>query len=68
MTVVNSASQPQVTLNKKHNSIAYHKCREAVATGMIRVAHEPTDTNLADLFTKILVHVIRNFLIDGFMY
>ena len=49
-------------------SRAYHKCREAVATGMIRVTYEPTDTNLADLFTKVLVHIVRNRLIDRFMY
>ena len=45
MTVFTSSSQPEVTLSKKHNGIAYHICREAVAIGMIRVAHEPTDTN-----------------------
>ena len=68
LSVVKSATQPEVTLNKKHNGIAYHKSREAVATGMIRVAHEPTDTNLSDLFTKVLVLAIRNGLIDKFMY
>jgi hypothetical protein len=67
-TAVDSSTQPAVTLTKKHNAIAYHKCREAVATGMIRIAYEPTDTNLADLFTKILVAMVRNGLIDRFMY
>ena len=68
MTVFTSSTQPEVTLSKKHNGIAYHICREAVAIGMIRVAHEPTDTNLADLFTKILVLCVRSGLIDRFMY
>jgi hypothetical protein len=68
LTVVKSATQPEMTLSKKHNGIAYHKCREAVATKMMRVAYEPTDTNLADLFTKVLVLCVRNGLIDRFMY
>jgi len=43
---------PQSTLSKKHNAVAYHKCREAVAANIYRCAHEPSPTNLADLFTK----------------
>ena len=68
MTVVQSSTQPEVTLSKKHNGIAYHVAREAVAIGMVRIAHEPTDSNLADLFTKILVLCVRVGLIDRFMY
>ena len=29
---------PESTLNKKHHSIAYHRCREAVAAKTVRVA------------------------------
>ena len=43
---------PHSTLNKKHNAIAYHKCREAVAAGMVRIAKEDTATNLADALTN----------------
>jgi hypothetical protein len=68
LTVVKSATQPEVTLSKKHNGIAYHKAREAVATNMIRITHEPTATNLADLLTKVLPPATRNGLIDRFMY
>jgi hypothetical protein len=67
-SVINSAQRPEVTLSKKHNAIAYHKCREAVASEMIRVAYESTDTNLADLLTKTLPQPRREFLIDCFMY
>ena len=35
MTLVKSATQHEYTLAKKHNGVAYHKCREAVATGII---------------------------------
>ena len=53
---------------KKHNAVAFHKCREAVAMQMIRVAYEPTGTHLADLLTKFKTRVDRERLIDSFMY
>jgi hypothetical protein len=67
-SVINSAQKPEITLSKKHNGIAYHKCREAVASGMIRVAYENTLSNLADLLTKPLPQPRREVLIDCFMY
>jgi len=53
-TVMKNASIPSSTLQKKHNAICYHCVREAVASNVIRVAHIPTDQNLADMFTKPL--------------
>jgi len=59
---------PESTLKKKHHSIAYHRCREAVAAGAIRVAKQGTNKNLADLFTKTLTGERRQFLLDRFTY
>ena len=53
-SVVRNSSSPESTLKKKHNSIAYHRVREAQAAGVIRITHEDGLTNLADLFTKAL--------------
>ena len=53
-SVVNSASKMDARLNKKHNAICFHTVREASAAGWIRVGWEPTATNIADLFTKML--------------
>jgi len=53
-SVVKSTVRPESTLKKKHNAIAYHRVREAQAADIIRVAWEPTDSNLADLLTKVL--------------
>ena len=53
-SVVKNSSSPESTLKKKHNSIAYHRVREAQAAGAIRITHEDGLTNLADLFTKLL--------------
>ena len=51
--VFKNVSQPDSTLKKKHMSICYHRCREAVACWTIRVAKEGTLTNLSDLFTTL---------------
>jgi hypothetical protein len=66
--VTKNTTKPESTLNKKHHAVAYHKAREAVAAGIIRVAWEDTTTNLADLFTKLLEFTKRNSLFDLFMY
>ena len=52
MSVVNNSTQPESTLKKKCNSIAYHAVRESVASGEVIIAHEPGLTNVADLLTK----------------
>ena len=59
---------PESTLKKKHHSIAYHRCRQAVAAGTMRVAKQGTDKNLADLFTKVLTIARRTFLLERFTY
>lgn len=53
-SVVNAASKVEGKLNKKHNAICYHAVREASAAGWVRVGWEPTESNVADLFTKML--------------
>ena len=57
---------PEPTLKKKHHSIAYHRCREAIAAGTVRVAKQGTTKNLADLFTKVLTVARRTFLLERF--
>jgi hypothetical protein len=66
--VTKNAIHPESTLKKKHNAIAYHRTREAVAAGTIRVTKEDGKTNLADVLTKPLAQVTRDFLCDRFMY
>jgi Reverse transcriptase (RNA-dependent DNA polymerase) len=66
--VYKNTSLPESTLKKKHHSIAYHRCREAVAAGTVRVAKEGTKTNLSDLFTKLLPQPRREELLDKFTY
>ena len=52
MSVVNKCSRPESQLKKKSNSIAFHFCREVIASKAVHVSYEPTATNLADMLTK----------------
>ena len=61
-SVVTNATLPHSTLSKKHHSNAYHRCREAVAAETIQVAKEGTLNNLADIFTKVILIIITNYI------
>ena len=52
--VVKNTTLPSSSLKKKHNAIAYHKVREAVAAGIVKVAHVRSKDNRADVLTKAL--------------
>jgi hypothetical protein len=64
-SVVTNSTIPTSTLNKKHNSICYHRVRESVAAKWIRIAKEDTHTNLSDLFTKTLDTPQRRVLLQS---
>jgi hypothetical protein len=66
--VVKNTSIPESTLTKKHNSINYHIVWEAAAMGMIRVGKEDTETNLADVLTKMLSLPRREKLLNALVY
>ena len=66
--VFKNASIPDSTLKKKHTSICYHRCREAVASRTVRVAKEGTLTNLSDLFTEPMPQANREAILDRFTY
>jgi hypothetical protein len=66
-SVVTNSTVPTSTLKKKHNSIAYHRVRESVAAGILRIAKVHTNDNLADILTKslsgqLLKHHIQRIL------
>jgi hypothetical protein len=52
--VFKNSTFPESVIKKKHNSIAYHRTREAQAAGTVRVAWESGETNIADILTKLL--------------
>ena len=66
--VVNNTTTPESTLSKKHNQICYHQVREAAMAGIIRIAKEDSETNLADILTKSLALPKRRFLLQRILY
>jgi hypothetical protein len=66
--VVDNTSIPESTLNKKHNVINYHVVQEAVAAKIFRVTKEESETNLADLLTKVLLQETRKQLLHSILY
>ena len=62
-SVVTNCTYLESTLKTKHCSIAYHRIREYIASGMMLVFYEISESNLADLLTKSLNREKRRSLI-----
>ena len=58
-STVKSTVRPEARLNKKNVSIAYHKCRECFAAGVMNLYFEFSEDNLADFLTKVLPVIKR---------
>ena len=56
---------PTSTLAKKHNAVNYHIVREAATAGILRVGKESTESNKADVLTKILDYSRKTRLLKG---
>ena len=65
--VMMNTTKPESTLKKKHKAITYHHVREAQTAGVIRIAKEDSETNLADVLTKSLpglqLHTMISFIL-----
>ena len=66
--VYKNASTPESQLRKRNHSISYQISREAVFIGACRMAKEYTETNLSNLFTKVLPRPRRELLLDSSTY
>ena len=51
-SVVLNCTMPSSVLKKKHAACSYHRIREAIAGGIMKFAHIPTELNYADILTK----------------
>jgi hypothetical protein len=67
-SVVTNTTIPTSTLKKKHNPIAYHRVREAVAAGMLHIRKVSTSENIADLLTKPLSGINLKALIQRILW
>jgi hypothetical protein len=59
MSVIYNTQSPESRLNKKSNSICYHACRVAVASGEVRTGHVRSEKNPADICTNIIAGGIK---------
>ena len=66
-SVVKSSGVPESRLKKKHCSVAYHRVREAIAAGTLLVCCEKSESNLADLLTKVLTANKREPLVQSLL-
>ena len=53
-SVITSSTIPQSTLKKRHNALAYHRVRSAIAAGFLYFCHIDGTDNIADVMTKFL--------------
>ena len=50
--MITSSTIPHSTLAKRHNALAYHRVREAIAAKIIKISHNPGTSNPADVLSK----------------
>ena len=67
-SVVINSTLPSSTLKKKHNATAYHKVCEAVAAGIVRIAHISSKMNHSDILTKPLRPQEYFNILEGIMF
>ena len=63
-SVVKCTSNIEAKLKKKHTSVSYCKIKCAIAAEIIVLYYEKSETNLADLLTKVLSKEMRKKLIQ----
>jgi hypothetical protein len=68
MSVVLNTSVPSSVLKKKHNAIAYHCVREAIAAKVMRFAYVKSDENVSDILTKPLSNEKFHYLVKNRLF
>mgnify|MGYP001803640081 CR=1 FL=1 len=53
-SVITSSTIPHSLLSKRHNALAYHRVRSAVAGGYLKFCYLASKQNVADIMTKFL--------------
>jgi hypothetical protein len=67
-SVVLNTTLPSSILKKKHNAIAYHRVREAIAGKIIQFVHIPSQDNIADVLTKPLTRATYHKLVRPILF
>ena len=66
-SVVNCSTNVESKLKKKHTSVSYGKIKCSLAALIVRIYYEKTNSNIADLLTKVLPLLTRLKLIKSFV-
>ena len=67
MSVMHSAIAIGGHLKKKHVAVSYHMVREAIASGIARLAYLTSPVNTADILTKPLVGILHRRHVEQLM-
>ena len=67
-SVVTSSTLPHSVLKKRHNMLAYHRVREAIAAGILKFFHISGKLNPSDVLTKQLGHQVAFPLLKPFLF
>jgi hypothetical protein len=67
-SVITSSTIPQSMLSKRHNALAYHRVRAAVAAGVLNFCKIDGAENVADIMTKFLPYVTFWPLIEPLLF
>jgi hypothetical protein len=68
ISVVLNATVPSSILKKKHNAIAYHLVREAIAARIVRFAYIKSEENVSDVLTKPLSNGKFHYLMKSWLF
>jgi hypothetical protein len=68
MSVVLNTTVSSSVLKKKHNEIAYHRGREAIAARIIRFAYNKSEENVSDVLKKPLNHEKLHYLMKRWFF
>jgi hypothetical protein len=68
MSVFLNTTLPSNDLKKKHNAIAYHRVREAIAARIMRFAYIKSEENISDALTKTLSNEKFQYLMKRWLF
>ena len=67
-SVILNTTVPSSPLKKKHNAIAWHRVREAIACKILVFAKIDSKDNYADMLTKPLPPVLFHHLVEPLLF
>ena len=68
LSLVTSTTIPESVLQKKHNSVNWHKIRETIAMNVARVVHIDGTENISDVLSKLVPGTTLRYLLKNVLY